>query len=183
MGFSFGGSKGKNSSKSTTTLDPKLEGALYGRIDDAKNFAANTPYTPLSADQIRQYENPYTDDVVNATIADMNRYRQIENVDNSARATMGGAWGGSRQGVMDSETQLNSERNLAGILGGLRAQGYGQAVQTGQAENRAGYDWLSNLQQILNQSVGNLPQYGTTKGTGKTSGSQFGMTFQPKFGG
>lgn len=181
MGISIGGSKSKSSGQSTTKLDPRLEGVLYGRINDAQNFAANTPYNPLSAEQIRQYENPYTEDVVNATMNDVNRYRQIENIDNSARATAGGAWGGSRHGVLDSETQLNSERNLAGILGGLRSQGYSQALQTGQAENRAGYDWLTNLQQLLNQSVGLLPQYGTTKEKGKTSGMQFAAS--AKYGG
>jgi len=160
----FGGSQ-TTSSKNTSKLDPKLEGLLYGRVNDAKNFAANTPYSPLSADQIRQYENPYTQDVVDATVSDMDRYRQIENVDNSARATAGGAWGGSRHGVLDSETQLNSERNLAGILGGLRSQGYSQALQTGQAENAAGNNWLLQLQQLLNQTTGLVPQYGTTKGT------------------
>lgn len=159
---------------STTTtrkekLDPRLEATLYGRVNDARQFAESTPYSPLSPDQIRQYENPYTDDVVNATISDMDRYRRIENVDNSARASMGGAWGGARHGVMDSETQLNSERNRAGILGGLRSHGYSQALQTGQSENQAKYNWLMNLQNLQNQSVGNLPKYGTTTDKSKSN--------------
>lgn len=183
MGINIGGSSQKTSGKSTTKLDPRLEQTLYGRIGDAQRFAANTPYSPLSADQIRQYENPYTEDVVNATISDVERARQIANVDNSARATAGGAWGGSRHGVLDAETQLGSERNLAGILGGLRSQGYQQATQTGQSENRAQYDWLMNLQQLLNQTTGLLPNYGTEKNSGKTSGMSFGASFAPKFGG
>lgn len=183
MGFNIGGQSSKSSGKSTTKLDPRLEQTLYGRIGEAQQFAANTPYSPLSAAQIRQYEDPYTQDVVDATISDVERARQIANVDNAARASAGGAWGGSRHGILDAETQLQSERNLAGILGGLRSQGYQQAAQLGQAENRAGYDWLLNLQNLLNQTTGLLPQYGTEKTSGKTSGSSFGMTFQPRFGG
>lgn len=174
----FGGSQ---TTKTTQKLDPKLEATLYGRVNDAKAFAANTPYNPLSADQIRQYENPYTQDVVDATMNDVNRYRQIENVDNSARASMGGAWGGARHGVLDAETQLNSERNLAGILGGLRSQGYQQAVQTGQSENQANYNWLLGLQQLQNQSVGMIPQYGTSKGT-TTSNPGWGGILQAGLG-
>lgn len=165
---------------STTTtrkekLDPRLEATLYGRVNDARQFAESTPYSPLSPDQIRQYENPYTDDVVNATISDMDRYRRIENVDNSARASMGGAWGGARHGVLDAETQMNSERNLAGILGGLRSQGYDHAVSTASDENRAKYNWLLGLQQLQNQSVGMIPKYGTTKETGTSNGGIGGI--------
>lgn len=184
MGIKIGGDKSKSSGKSTMKLDPRLEESLYGRIGEAQQFAQNTPYTPLSADQIRQYEDPYTQDVVNATISDVERARQIANVDNSARATAGGAWGGSRHGVLDAETQLGSERNLAGILGGLRSQGYQQAQQVGQAENRAGFDWALNLQQLLNQATGMLPTYGTQKQSGKTSGFNWGASasYSPKSG-
>jgi len=165
---------------STTTtrkekLDPRLEATLYGRVNDARQFAESTPYSPLSPDQIRQYENPYTDDVVNATISDMDRYRRIENVDNSARASMGGAWGGARHGVLDAETQMNSERNLAGILGGLRSQGYDHAVSTASDENRAKYNWLLGLQQLQNQSVGMIPKYGKTTETGTSNGGIGGI--------
>ena len=180
--MSIGGSKNssKSSSKNKTDLDPQLKAALFGNLADTQSFAANTPYQALSGSMIDRYQNPYQRNVIDATMSDLERSRQQAQMSNDDKAIAAHAFGGSRHGVLGAQTNSEYDRNTAGILGGLNAQGYSQALQTAQAENSNQNDWALKLRELINQSLGLVPSYGTTTGSQKQSGSQFGFSWGAK---
>jgi len=53
---------------------------------------------------VQQYMNPYTDNVVNTTMSDLGRANNMALDQVSSNATKMGAWGGSRHGVAEAET-------------------------------------------------------------------------------
>ena len=175
MSFSLSGSKSK--SKSETDLDSQLKSTLYGNVNRAQNLADTSQYNALSANNINQYMNPYTDSVVNALQGDYaktaaNRQNQI---DSSAQAA--GAFGGSRHGIASGVASAEGENDLNTMLAQLRASGYNTALGAAQAENTAANNYPLLLQQMLNQSIGLIPQYGTTKSSGSQIGASAGFTY------
>lgn len=76
----------------------------------------------------QQYMNPYLQAVLEPQIAEARRQAGINRVENAGRMTQAGAYGGSRQAILDAENQRNLTRNLADITG----QGYAQAYDVGQ---------------------------------------------------
>jgi hypothetical protein len=180
--MSFSGGKGgsKSSSKQTTDLDPQLKAALYGNVADAQNFAQNTPYRALSGSMIENYRNPYTSAVTDATMRDLERSRQVAQIDNDSAAVRANAFGGSRHGILGAQTNEAYDRNAAGILAGLNEKSYAQALQTAQGENQNAQEWQMQLRQLINQSLGMVPSYGTTTGSQKGSMWNFGFT-SPEF--
>lgn len=84
---------------------------------------------------IQKYQNPYQRDVINTTMADMERSRQMQRVNDSQSATQAGAYGGSRHGVADSLTNEAAQRTGASTLANLNAQGFNTAA--GLAQNDA----------------------------------------------
>lgn len=89
-----------------------------------------TQFTPGSfTDQgvAQQYMNPYVQAALDPQIFEARRQSEIENLKNKAAATRAGAYGGSRQALMESENQRNLLQNLAGITG----KGYETAYTKG----------------------------------------------------
>jgi len=89
-----------------------------------------TTYVPGSytdAGTAQKYMNPYLQQALNPQIEEARRQSEIENLKNKAAATRAGAYGGSRQALMESESQRNLLQNLANITG----QGYQKAYDTG----------------------------------------------------
>ena len=108
-----------------------------------------------AADRIGAYQNPYTSEVVDRSLADLERQRQIQGTSDNARAIAAGAYGGSRQGVADSLTNEAFAREGGNLAANLRLQGFNTALgaaQTdvaqqqslGQAQIGAGYGALQN---------------------------------------
>ena len=92
--------------------------------------AAQTTFTPQSytdAGVAQKYINPYVQTALNPQIEEARRQSEIENLKNKAAATRAGAYGGSRQALMESEAQRNLLQNLANITG----QGYQKAYDVG----------------------------------------------------
>jgi hypothetical protein len=90
--------------------------------------------TPISAGQLSQtnlspYLNPYTDDVVNSALADLQHARQVQGVTDNATATAAHAFGGTRQAVLDANTTNDYLRNVASTTAGLRQSAYQNAQQ------------------------------------------------------
>ena len=85
----------------------------------------------LSNTDLSPYLNPYTDDVVNQSLNDIDLQRQRAINGNSSDATTAGgegAWQGSRAGVADALTNEAALRQAADSSAQLRQAGYGQAV-------------------------------------------------------
>lgn len=91
---------------------------------------AQSTYTPGSYTDTgvaQKYINPYVQTALNPQIEEARRQSEIENLKNRTAATRAGAYGGSRQALMESENQRNLLQNLANITG----QGYQKAYDVG----------------------------------------------------
>ena len=88
-------------------------------------------YVPqqFSATAAQQYMNPYLQAALDPQIAEARRQAEIQRMQDAGRLTQAGAFGGSRQAIMESELNRNLLQNLAGITGTGYAQAYNQAMQ------------------------------------------------------
>jgi len=120
---------------------------------DLGNQAAGTSYNPVGsafdANAAQQYMNPYLRASLDPQLEEARRQSQITQLGNAAKATQAGAYGGSRQALMDTETQRNLGTNLAAITG----QGYNTAFDKATAQFNA--DQARKIQEA---------QYGTDVG-------------------
>jgi hypothetical protein len=87
----------------------------------------------MSATQQQQYMSPYQSQVMEASLAEFDRNAAINRQQISDQAVQSGAFGGGREGVMQSEYQLGSDRNRALLQAGMLQEGFNQAqAQRGQ---------------------------------------------------
>ena len=86
-------------------------------------------YTPGG---ISQFYNPFEQDVVQQTMQDMREANQQQGIADRDRAISQGAFGGSRGRLMEQERERAFGRGMMEGIGGLRSQGWGQAMQGAQ---------------------------------------------------
>lgn len=105
----------------------------------------------VSAERLRDtslspYQNTYENQVVQSSLDDIERARQMQQNQNAAQATASGAFGGDRQGIVQAETNRAALEQSARTAAALRQSGYESAAQ------RAEGDITRNLtSQQLNQ--------------------------------
>ena len=138
-------------------------------IQDAMNTTGGElNYRPMAINapsqyDLAQYTNPYENQVVQQSLSDLERSRLIaKNVD-SAQAGAASAFGGSRHGIAESETNRAFADQVARTSSGLRQTGYQNAqdmARQAQIQNQAA--GLSGSQQRLNASsqLGSLSNLG-----------------------
>lgn len=81
----------------------------------------------FGAEQATQYMNPYLQASLDPQLKELQRQADIARLDDAARLTKAGAFGGSRQAIMESEGRRNLLDKQADVLG----QGYKTAFDTG----------------------------------------------------
>jgi hypothetical protein len=103
-------------------------------------LAAGTNYTAstfqggqFGGDAAQQYMSPYTQNVTDIQTREAQRQADIATMGRNAQATGRGAFGGSRQAIMDSE----AARNLATQKGDITATGLQNAYTNAQAQFNA----------------------------------------------
>jgi hypothetical protein len=85
-----------------------------------------------------QYMNPYLQSVLNPQLDELRRQSQITQMGNNARLTQSGAFGGSRQAIMDSEAQRNLMQEQNKTVGQGYANAYDKAMgQFNTEQNQA----------------------------------------------
>jgi hypothetical protein len=89
---------------------------------------AYTPQT-FTAEQAQNYMNPYLQAALDPQIAEARRQAEIDRINAAGRLTRAGAYGGSRQAVMESEGMRNLASNLANITGTGYMTAYDRAMQ------------------------------------------------------
>lgn len=104
---------------------------------DMGGFTAQSYTTPGVA---QQYMNPYLQAVLEPQIAEAARKAEINRVKNAARMTQAGAYGGSRQAILEAENQRNMLRNMADITGRGYAEAYGVGQDQFNKEQQAARD-------------------------------------------
>jgi len=88
----------------------------------------------MQGPNIGQFMNPYTQQVTQNTLADMERQRQMAMNTMGAQASSAGAFGGSRHGVAEALTNEGFARQGAQAFGNLQQQGFNTAL--GAAQNQ-----------------------------------------------
>ena len=106
-----------------------------GKIGTAAQGLSYTPTTTsFDATQAQNYMNPYLQASLNPQLEEARRQSQITQQQNAAKMTQAGAFGGSRQAILDAETQRNLGSNLANITGTGYANAYDKATQQFNAD-------------------------------------------------
>jgi hypothetical protein len=105
--------------------------ADYG---DIETIGVNTITGKRGKDFMGDYNNAFSNDVINATIGDLNKQRGRAQVQSNMAAAAAGAAGGSRQGIRDAEVQDDYNRTLANTVANLRKEGFDTAAMLGQTD-------------------------------------------------
>lgn len=101
----------------TSTGAPDIAGAMAGT-------SAGTPTGPAAA-----YMNPYLQSVLEPQLAELRRQSQMTQMGNAAKMVGAGAFGGSRQALLDAETQRNLMQEMNKTVGQGYANAYDKAMQ------------------------------------------------------
>lgn len=96
------------------------------------------------------YMNPFHQNVTQATLGNLEQARQAQNMQIADAATKAKAFGGSRHGVVEAQTNAAFAKQAADTLGQMNAQNFGNAQQQINADQNR------NLQaQGMNQGAWN----------------------------
>jgi len=98
------------------------------------NQAAGAYNTALQGPNISQFMNPYTSEVIGRTAADIGGAQQMAMNQLGAQATQAGAFGGSRQGVAEAQTNAGFIKQLADTAAQQRQQGFNTALGAAQQQ-------------------------------------------------
>ena len=94
----------------------------------------------------QQFMNPYTQEVIDRTAADMRRQSQIDALQQQQQLTSAGAFGGSRDALLRAEMANNLSRGIADMSAEQRAANFNQAMDRGimaqKDINQYGFDVL-----------------------------------------
>jgi hypothetical protein len=93
-------------------------------LQQAQAYSGPTAY--------QQFMSPYQQDVIDTTLSEFDRQRQIQQQGIASQAIQAGAFGGGREGVQQAEFGALSDRNRAALQAQLLQQGFGQAQQAAQ---------------------------------------------------
>ena len=91
-------------------------------------MGAFTPTSFTSGTTAQDFMSPYISAALEPQIAEAQRQAEIQRVQTAGRLGKAGAYGGSRQAIMESEGQRNLLRNLADIYGTGMQQAYTQGM-------------------------------------------------------
>ena len=139
-----------------------------------------TQFSPMAitaptAATMSQYSNPYETGVVNQNLADIERSRLLAQNNMGAQATAANAFGGSRHGIAEAETNRGFADRAAAMSGQLRQQGYSNSQQMArQAQMQNQQAQLQGQQ----QRMGAASQLGTLSNLGFGMGQQINSQMQ-----
>ena len=128
--------------------------------------------TGLDPQAYQGFFNPFTTEVIQQAEQDIARQGQIQQNALNAQAVQAGAFGGSRQGIQNTELARNILEQQARTAAQLRLAGFGQSQEL--AQNRAQQLGQLGLGQL--QGAQTLGQLGAQRGTLGTQLGQLGAT-------
>jgi len=98
------------------------------------------------------YMNPYQQEVIDRTQADIERQRQMAMNTMGAQAERANAFGGSRQGVAEGVTNAEYGRMAANAIAPMRMQGYNTAMTQAMNDRSARLGAASQLGSMAGQA-------------------------------
>ena len=109
---------------------------------DPRGQLAGMSKAPLD---INSFQNPYQEQVIDNTMADLNRGRQLQIQSDQDAAIGRGAFGGSRSAVLEAETNRNFADRAGNIAANLRRQGFDSSTDLAMRDR----DFRSGINQGL----------------------------------
>ena len=137
------------------SYQPFIQGAANQSIAAQQALASGLGY--LQPDAINKFMNPYQQNVIDATMAELNRQGGLQRQKDANAAVQSGAFGGSREGVQRAETSRNLQQVKSDTLSKMIANNYAQAQKAAQEAGR--------LSGGIGQAYGTLA--GTTSDIGR----------------
>jgi len=126
---------------------PEAFGTASGFAQQAFDKAAGTSYTPTTFDtglgslkSVAEYMSPYQQNVTDITSREMRRQADIGRQSEQARLAQAGAYGGSRQAIMESERQRNLQQQMEDITTKGLQGAYDRAMQQRLSESQLGLE-------------------------------------------
>ena len=98
------------------------------------------------------YQNPYTQQVIDATQADIERQRQMAINNMGAAATRANAFGGSRQGVAEGVTNAEFGRVAGNLIAPMRADAYNRSLNAAMTDRSQRLNAANQLGGLANQA-------------------------------
>ena len=109
------------------------------------------------AGSVQDFMSPYQSQVINETLAEFDRQKNIQEQRIRDQAVASGAFGGGREGVQLAEFGTGAARERAQLQAGLLNQGFGQAVAR---RDKAFQDQLGLAQLVPSLTAGDVSLQG-----------------------
>jgi hypothetical protein len=173
-------------------LDPVTQSGISG-IN--ANASAAQPYynqaqqyatagaSAITPEEIASYNNPYQQQVIDATRANFNETNQQQQSAQRGNAALKGALGGDRAGVAGAE--LTRQQNLAQnpVIAGMYQQGYDKSLAAAQADRAAKANGASQFGALGNAAQtsalqGGQAQIGAGQVAQQTEQNKLGANYQ-----
>ena len=124
---------GMNQTQNQATTDIQNSKNLYQPYFSQAQTLAQNGAQPMnipqfSAEALQQYQNPYMNQVVNATMAQLGQQQAMDQSSLKGKQMMSGAFGGSRSNIDTANLMRQQEMASGSTLSGLLSGGYQQAL-------------------------------------------------------
>ena len=114
------------------------QGATIGDVQGPQAAQIGGVQSPqfqsLLSQDIGAYQSPYQQQVIDQSMADIQRQADISRGQAQSRAIGAGAFGGSRSALLEGESQRPFIEQMARTAAGLRESGFQQAQQAAQSD-------------------------------------------------
>tara|TARA_R110000744_G_scaffold13389_1_gene38976 strand:- start:203 stop:1075 length:873 start_codon:yes stop_codon:yes gene_type:complete len=138
---------GPLSAGQSTAQQAAFQGVGNLSVPTGQMGAAGFQPQKFTAQAAQDYMNPYMQAALDPQIEEARRQAQITRLGDANRLTQAGAYGGSRQAIMESELNRSLGQNLANITGQGYQSAYDKAMQQFNTEQQA----QSQAQNLTNQ--------------------------------
>jgi hypothetical protein len=146
-----------DSSLPSKPLQPIPQGGqpnVYQQSAGAYNQALDATANPTMGIDVQNYFNPYESQVVDNTLNDLERSRQMATNQMDYNAGRAGAFGGSRHGIAQAETNTGYAREAANAAAQLRNYGYENAQNFALRDASTGLEQGRQFGSLANMGFG-----------------------------
>jgi hypothetical protein len=141
-----------------TQLQQQARGMAGGLGDYQQYLTQAEQYSGPQAYQ--QFMSPYQQQVIDTTLTEFDRQKQMALAQQQAQAVAGGAFGGAREGVQRAEYGAQTLQDRAALQAQLLQQGFGQAQQAAQTAFTQQQGLASLQPQLLGSQIGAMSALG-----------------------
>lgn len=143
---------------------PQQPANVYQQSAGAYQGALGGTAAAMGGPNIAAFQNPYTQQVVGTSLDALNRARQMGINDIGAQARQAGAFGGSRHGVAEAETNRAFLDQAGQMASNLNMQGFNTALGAAQNQQNTMLQGAGQLGNLANLGFGFGQQIGQTQG-------------------